>query len=333
MKAIVYTEYGGPDVLQFRDVEKPTPKENEVLIRNRATTVNVGDLWARNFKAMTPSRFTMPLPLWLPSRMYFGWTKPRVRILGNEFAGDVEAAGKDVKKFKAGDPVFGYRAQRMGAYAEYLCIPEDGLVARKPANMTYEEAAAVPGGALTALNLLRKANLQPGQNVLINGASGSIGAAAVQLARHFGAKVTGVCGTPRLEYVRALGAQKVIDYTQEDFTEHGETYDLIFDILGKSSFARCRNSLTPNGIYLLASFKMKQLFQMLSTSRRPGQKVICALSSEDQKDLVAIQELVEAGKIITIIDRCYPLEHAAEAHRYVETGCKTASVVLSLEKL
>lgn len=332
MKAIVYTEYGGPDVLHLREVEKPTPKDNEVLIRNRATTVNVGDLWARNFKAITPSRFTMPLPLWLPSRMYFGWSKPRVRILGSEFAGDVEAVGKNVKQFKAGDPVFGYRGQSMGAYAEYLCVPEDGMVDHKPDNMAYEEAAAVPYGAFTALSLLRRANLQPWQNVLINGASGGIGAAAVQLARHFGAQVTGVCGTPRLEFVRALGAHKVIDYTCQDFTKNGETYDLIFDILGKSSFSRCRSSLTPNGIYLLASFKMKQLYQMLATSRTTGQKVICALSAERQQDLSSIKELVEAGKIITIIDRCYPLEHAAEAHRYVESGSKTASVVLTMEK-
>ncbi len=331
MKAIVYTEYGQPDVLQIEEVEKPAPKENEILIRNHATTVNIGDLWARNFKEMTPSKFSMPLPLWLPAKMYFGFTTPRVHILGSEFAGEVEAAGRDVKRFKPGDQVFGYRGQSMGAYAEYLCVPEDGLVAIKPANMTYEEAAAVPYGALTALSLLRKADIQPGQKVLINGASGSIGSAAVQLAKYFGAEVTGVCSTPRVEYVRALGADQVIDYTQEDFTKNGETYDLIFDILGKSSFSRCQNSLNPNGIQLLASFKTKQLFQMLRTSKASGKKVICALSSENPKDLVFIRELVEAGKIKSILDRCYPLEQTAEAHRYAEAGCKTGSVIITIE--
>lgn len=330
MKAIVYTEYGPPDVLQLKEVEKPAPRENEILISNHATTVNIGDIWARNFKEITPSRFTMPLPLWLPSRIYFGLTKPRINILGNEFAGEVEAVGKDVKRFRKGDQVFGYRGQSMGANAEYLCVPEDGLVAIKPANMTYEEAAAVPYGALTALSLLRKVKIQRGQKVLINGASGSIGSAAVQLARYFEAEVTGVCGTPRMELVKALGADKIIDYTREDFTENGETYDLIFDILGKSSFSSCQNSLKRNGIYLLASFKMKQLFQMLWTSIRNGKKVICALSSENPEDLILIKKLVEEGKIKSIIDRCYPLEETAEAHRYVERGYKAGSVVIAV---
>lgn len=330
MKAVVYTEYGPPDVLHLTEVEKPAPKDNEILIRIHATSVNIGDIWARNFKEMTPSRFTMPFPLWLPARMYFGFTKPKINILGNEFAGQVEATGKDVTHFRKGDQVFGYRGQKMGANAEYLCMPEDGLVAIKPANMTYEEAATVPGGALTALSLLRKVNIQRGQKVLINGASGSIGSAAVQLAKYFGAEVTGVCGTPRLEFVKALGADKVIDYTREDFTKNGETYDLIFDILGKSSFSKCKNSLKQNGIYLLASFKMKQIFQMLWTSMRGGKKVICALSSENPEDMEFIKGLVEQGKIKSIIDRCYPLEEAAEAHRYVEKGSKTGSVIISL---
>jgi NADPH:quinone reductase-like Zn-dependent oxidoreductase len=331
MKAVVYTEYGPPDVLQLKEVEKPAPKDHEILIRNHATTVNIGDIWARNFKEITPSKFSMPFPLWLPSRMYFGFTKPRVNILGSEFAGEVEAIGENIKRFRKGDQVFGYRGQSMGANAEYLCIPEDGLVATKPANMTYEEAATVPYGALTALSLLRKANIQRGQKVLINGASGSIGSAAVQLAKYFGAEVTGVCGTPRLESVKTLGADKVLDYTREDFTRNGETYDLIFDILGKSSFSSCKNSLKQNGIYLLASFKIKQLFQMLWTSITPGKKVICTLSSENPKDLIFIKGLVEAGKIKSIIARCYPLEQTAEAHRYVEKGYKTGSVIITME--
>jgi len=334
MKAVVYTEYGPPDVLQLKEVERPAPQDNEILIRIHAGSVNVGDIWARNFREITPSRFTMPLPLWLPARMYFGVTRPRINILGNEFAGEVEEAGRDVKHFTKGDQVFGYRGQSMGANAEYLCMPEDGLVAIKPANMTYDEAATVPYGALTALSLLRKVNTLAsvrGQKVLIHGASGSIGSAAVQLARYFGAEVTGVCSTPRLEFVRALGADKVIDYTREDFTKNGETYDLIFDILGKSSFSSCQNSLKQNGIYLLASFKMKQLFQMQWTSMTGGKKVICALSSESSDDLVFIKSLVEDGKIKSFIDKRYPLEKTAEAHRYVEKGCRTGSVIVTVE--
>jgi NADPH:quinone reductase-like Zn-dependent oxidoreductase len=330
MKAIVYTEYGPPDVLQLTEVEKPAPRDNEILVRIHAGSVNIGDIWARNFREITPSKFTMPLPLWLPARMYFGFTKPRINILGSEFAGEIESVGKDVKRFRKGDQVFGYRGQSMGANAEYLCMPENGMIEIKPANMTYEEAATIPYGALTALNLLRKVNIQHGQKVLINGASGGIGSAAVQLAKYYGAEVTGVCGTPRLEFVKALGADKVIDYTREDFTKNGETYDLIFDILGKSSFSSCQNSLKRNGIYLLASFKMKQLFQMLWTSMTGDKKVICALSSESSEDLVFIKRLVEDGKIKSLIDKRYPLEKTAEAHRYVEKGYKTGSVTITV---
>jgi len=331
MKAIIYTEYGSPDVLHLAEVARPAPKDNEVLIRIHATTVNFGDLMGRNFKAVTPRKFNMPLFLWLPARLAFGLNKPRNHILGSEFAGEVEAVGNAVTRFKPGDPVFGSRGEIMGAYAEYVCVPEDATVAIKPANLTYEEAAVIPYGAIYALNLLRKANIQPGQKVLINGASGGIGSAAVQLAKHFGAEVTGVCGTPRLDFVKSLGADHVIDYTREDFTQNGETYDLIFDILGKSSLARCKNSLTPNGLLLYASFKLKQLLQMLWTSRSNGQKVICALASSSREDLVTIKELVEAGKIKAIIDKCYPLEQTAEAHRYVESGHKQGNVAITLE--
>jgi NADPH:quinone reductase-like Zn-dependent oxidoreductase len=337
MKAIVYTEFGGPEVLQLKDMKKPAPTDTEILIRIHATSVNFGDIIARNFSMVTPREFTMPAPLWLPTRMYFGFTKPKINILGAELAGEVEAVGKNVKRFKEGDQVFGYPGQGMGAYAQYRCMPESGMVAIKPGNLSYEEAAVLPYGMLMALNLLRKADLQPGQKVLINGASGSIGSAAVQLAKYFGAEVTGVCATPRLEFVKSLGADKVIDYTKEDFTQSGETYDLIFDILGKSSFSRCKNSLNPNGIYLLASFKMKQLFQMVWTSlrsqltgRQMSKKVICALAPEKPEDLIFIKELVEAGKIKSIIDRCYPLEQVAEAHRYVETGLKKGPIAISV---
>ncbi|HEX2997650.1 MAG TPA: NAD(P)-dependent alcohol dehydrogenase [Anaerolineales bacterium] len=332
MKAIVYTEYGSPDVLRLQEVEKPNPKDNEILVRVYATPVNYGDLTARNFAHLTSNEFNMPAFLWLPSRMAFGWNKPKINILGSELAGEVEAIGKSVSKFKPGDQVFAYLGMKMGANAEYVCIPEDGTVALKPMNMTYEEASALPYGAIMATSLLRKANLQPGQKVLINGASGGIGSLALQLAKYFGTHVTGVCGTPRLEYVRSLGADRVIDYNREDFTRNGETYDLIFDILGRSSFTRCKNSLTSNGIYLLASFKMKPLFQMLWTSMTGSRKkVICALANEKVEDLVLIRELVEAGKIKTIIDKCYPLEQAADAHRYVENGHKQGNVVLTVD--
>jgi NADPH:quinone reductase-like Zn-dependent oxidoreductase len=330
MRAIIYTKYGPPEVLQLKEIEKPTPKDNEVLIRVYAAPVSFGDIMARNFKKISPRKFTMPLPLWLPTRMYFGFTKPRIRILGSAFAGKIEAVGKNVKLFKEGDQVFGYRGQRFGAYAEYLCTPEDGMVVIKPTNMTYEEAAVVPYGTLMALSLLRKVNIQKGQKVLINGASGGIGSAAVQLAKYFGAEVTGVCSTPRLEFVKSLGADKVIDYTKEDFTENGEFYDLIFDILGKSSLSRCKNSLNQDGCYLLASFKMKQLFQMLWTSIIGNRKVICAMASEKVEDLIFIKELAETGTIKSIIDKRFPLEQTAEAHRYVEEGQKTGNVVINM---
>jgi NADPH:quinone reductase-like Zn-dependent oxidoreductase len=330
MKAVVYTEYGTPEVLHLAEVTKPAPKDNEVLIRVHATPVNFGDLMARNFKAISPRQFNMPAPLWLPSRLAFGWRKPKKNVLGSEFAGVVEAVGSAVTRFKPGDAVFGYRGPNMGAYAEYVCMPDAGMLALKPANMTFEEAATVPYGALTALSLLRKVNLQPGQKVLINGASGGIGAAAVQLAKHFGAEVTGVCSTPRVGFVKALGADKVIDYTKEDLTRNGETYDLIFDILGKTSFGRGRKSLKPNGTYLFASFKMKQLAQMLWTKIADGQKVICALSSEKPEDLTFIKELIEAGKYKAIIDKRYPLAQTAEAHRYAEAGKKQGSVVIAV---
>jgi NADPH:quinone reductase-like Zn-dependent oxidoreductase len=330
MKAIVYTEYGSPDVLHLSEAEKPAPKDNEILIRIHATTVNFGDMLARNFKAVSPRKFNMPFFFWLPARLAFGLSKPRQPILGSEFAGEVEAVGAAVTRFKQGDQVFGYVGEGMGAYAEYRCMPEDGCVTLKPANLSYTEAAVIPYGAIMALSLLRKAKIQSGQKVLINGASGGIGSAAVQLATHFGAEVTGVCGTPRLGFVKALGANRVIDYTKEDFTQDGETYDLILDILGKSSFSRCKRSLKSKGIQLFASFKMKQLFQMLWTSLIGDKKVICAMAPGSLADLISVKELVEAGKIKAIIDRCYPLEQAAEAHRYVEQGHRLGQVVITV---
>lgn len=330
MKAIGYTEYGPPDVLQLKEVDKPTPKDNEVLIRIQAVSVNYGDIVARNFGNIRAREFNMPLLFWLPTRIGFGFNKPKKQILGNEFAGEIEAVGKDVTRFKRGDQVFAYSGQNMGAYAEYVCMPENGMVVIKPANMTYEEASVVPYGGIMALTHLRKVDIKSGQKVLVNGASGGIGSLAVQLAKNSGAEVTGVCGTPRLEFVKSLGADKVIDYTREDFTQNGEKYDLIYDILGRSSFPRCKGSLTNNGRYLLASFKMGDIFQMLRTKLSGSRKVICAIGSEKPEDLVYLKELVESGKIKSVIDRTYPLEEAAEAHRYVEKGHKKGNVVITV---
>jgi NADPH:quinone reductase-like Zn-dependent oxidoreductase len=327
MKAIVFTEYGSPDVLQLKEVAKPTPKENQILVRVRATPVNYGDLTARDF---AHSQFNMPAPLYLPARLAFGWNRPRIQILGSELAGDVEAVGKAVTKFKPGDAVMAYVGMKMGANAEYICLPESGTIAIKPVNVGYAEAAALPYGAIMAVSLLQKAKLKPGQKILINGASGGIGAMAVQLAKHYGAEVTGVCGAARLDYVKALGADKVIDYKKQDFTQNGETYDVIFDILGRSSFARCKNSLTPNGIYLLASFKSRALWDMFWTSFASPKKVICAMADEKAENLVFVKELVEEGKIKAIVDRRFPLEQTAEAHRYIESGGRQGNVVLIL---
>ncbi len=330
MQAVVYKEFGPPEVLHLADRPKPVPKDSEVLIRVHATSVAYGDLIARNFRNITLREFHMPILLLLPSRMHFGISKPKINVLGSEFAGEIEAVGSAVKRFKVADQVMGYLGQRMGGYAEYVCMPADGLMALKPANMTYTEAAAVPYGAIMATSLLRKGNLQQGHKVLINGASGGIGSAAVQLAKYQGAEVTGVCGAARLEYVEALGADHVVDYGKDDFTQNGETYDLIFDVLGMSSFARCKNSLKPNGIYLLASFKSKALLQMLWTRLVGSKKVICGFASEKAEDLDFVSSLIEAGKYKSIVDRCFAIDQADEAHRYAESGQKQGSVVIIL---
>ncbi len=332
MKAIIYTEFGPPDVLKLAEVPPPSPRDGDVLIRVHATSVAYGDLLARNFGNITPREFNMPLPLLLPMRLVFGVRKPRVNILGSEFAGEVAAVGRAVTRFKPGDQVMGYLGQRMGAYAEYVCMPEDGLLASKPANMSWAEAAAVPYGAVMATSLLRRGHIRPGHKVLINGASGGIGSAAVQLAKHSGAEVTGVCGAPRMGYVRSLGADHVIDHAREDFTQNGEVYDLIVDILGKRSYAECKNSLTPDGIYLLASFKTKALLQMLETQVAGGKKVICAMASERVDSLDLARDLVEAGQFKTVVDRCFPLDQAAEAHRYAESGDKRGTVVITMDR-
>jgi NADPH:quinone reductase-like Zn-dependent oxidoreductase len=325
MKAIVYTEYGPPDVLQLKEVAKPTPKDNEVLVRVHATAVTAGDVNARGFVFVPPG--FGPLP-----RLMFGLRSPRRTILGMEFAGEIEAAGKDVTLFKAGDQVFGETGMDLGAYAEYLCQPEDGCVALKPATMTYEEAAAVPFGALAALYFLRDmAHVQSGQKVLVNGASGGVGSYAVQLAKTFGAEVTGVCSSANLERVKSLGADKVVDYTQEDFTQSGETYDIIFtSVVGKASFSDCKASLKQKGLYLAVAGGLREIVQALWTSMIGGKKVLAGEAPARKEALVFLKELLEAGKIKPVIDRCYPLEQMVEAHRYVDQGHKRGSVVITV---
>jgi len=325
MKAIVYTEYGPPEVLQLKEVQAPIPKDNEVLIRVYATTVGAPEVNARNF-VFIPAGFR---PI---SRMMFGLGKPKRPILGSELAGEIEAVGNDVKQFKEGDQVFGSTGMRFGACAEFVCLPEEAVLAIKPANMTYEEAAAVPNGALTALFFLRdKANIQSGQNVLVNGASGSVGTFAVQLAKCFGAQVTGVCSATNLEMVKSLGADKAIDYTKEDFTKSGETYDIIYDTVGKTSFSDCKSSLQQEGIYLAGVAGPSVFLEMLWRSMIGSKKMIAGVPAQSKEGIIYLKELIEAGKIKPVIDRCYPLEQVPEAHSYVDKGHKKGNVVITVE--
>ncbi len=323
MKAIIWPKYGSPDVLELKEVEKPTPKDNEVLINIFAATVFAGDCEMR--------RFDFPISFWLPLRLLFGLRKPRIKILGQELAGEIEAVGIEVKQFKKGDQVFASTDMSFGAYAEYICLPSTHPMAKKPINMTYEEAATIPTGGLNALHFLRKGNVQSGQEILIYGAAGSIGTFAVQIAKTFGAEVTAVDSTRKLDMLRSIGADHVIDYTQEDFTQNGETYDVVIDVVGKSSFSRSVRSLKQNGRYILGNPRFSGMIKGLWTSMISSKKVIIALAGYRTEDLVFLKELIEAGKIKSVIDRRYPLEQVAEAHRYVETGQKKGNVVITLE--
>jgi NADPH:quinone reductase-like Zn-dependent oxidoreductase len=324
MKAIICTKYGSPEVLQLKEVEKPTPKDNEVLIRVYAAAVNATDPVFRKGDPFI-------------SRFFTGLMRPKNSIPGDVLAGEIEAVGKDVKLFKKGDQVFAATGTGLGAHGEYKCLPEEGSLGIKPANMTYDEAAAIIDGALTALPFLRdKGKIQSGQKILIYGASGSVGTSAVQLAKYYGVEVTGVCSTANLELVKSIGADKVIDYIKEDFTKSGETYDIIFDAVGKSSFSCCKSSLKQRGVYLTTVPTLAIMLQILWTSMVGSKKAMSAAtglrpSSEKAKDLIFLKELIEAGTIKSVIDRRYPLEQIAEAHRYVEKGHKKGNVVITVE--
>jgi len=323
MKAIVVTKYGPPEVLELRQVDKPAPKDNEVLIRIHATAVVATDPQFRKGEPFI-------------TRFFTGLTKPKHAIPGDVLAGEIETVGKAVTLYKTGDPVFAACAMTQGGQAEYICLPENGPLAIKPVNISYEESSGVPDGGLGALNFLRDAaKIQSGQTILINGASGSVGTYAVQLAVHFETQVTAVCRTSNVELVKSLGAHKVIDYTKEDFTRNGQTYDIIFDAVGKSSFSRCKNSLTQKGVYVTTVPMLDFLLGMLLTTKSRGKKAAFVApglrsSSEKARDLIFLKELIEAGKIRSVIDRRYPLEQIVEAHRYVEAGHKKGNVVITI---
>lgn len=322
MTAVVYERYGPPEVLQIRQVPIPTPAADEVLIKVRASTVSSGDWRMRRADPIT-------------ARFYNGLLRPaKVTILGFELAGDVVAIGADVTRFKPGDAVFGSPGFAFGAHAEYLCMPAAGMLAAKPANLTYQEAAAIPNGAYTALLYLRKGGIQPGQRVLVNGASGAVGVYAVQLAHAFGAQVTGVCSTRNLDLVSRLGAERVIDYTREDFCAGSETYDIILDTVGKASYARCRSALAPDGVFLETAFSVMILLQMAWTARVGPQRVIHVTEQEGsgRTELLTIKGMVEAGQLRPVVDRCYSLAETAAAHAYVEQGHKIGSVIVEVSE-
>ena len=318
MKAVIYTKYGSPEVLHLKEVEKPTPKANEVLIRIYATSVTSGDVRMRKADP------------WFV-RLMLGLTRPKITILGVVLAGEIEAIGKDVTLFKEGDPVYGMTIKHFGAYAEYKCLPEDGILALKPVSLTYKEAAAMPFGDTTALHFLRKAKLKAGQKILIYGASGAVGTSAVQLSKYFGAEVTGVCSTANVAMVKSLGADKVIDYTKEDFSKNGEVFDIIFDTVGRSPFSTSVKSLKKNGYYLrVVHMALSPVIRGLWVSLTSGKKVIGGVANVKAEDLVFLNNLIEAGHLKPVIDKSYPLEEIVEAHQYVEQGHKKGNVIITI---
>ncbi|TRX60090.1 NAD(P)-dependent alcohol dehydrogenase [Fulvivirga sp. M361] len=329
MKAIVWTKYGTPDVLEYKEVAKPVPKDDEVLIKINAASVTPGDCEIR--------RFDIHVLFWLPLRIYIGIRRPRHTMLGMELSGEIEAVGKEVKRYKKGDQVFCGTGMRFGAYAEYKCQKDTSFMAIKPVNMSYEEAATIPTAGINALHYLRKGNIQPGEKLLINGAAGCFGTYAIQIAKMMGAEVTGVDSTKKLKKLLSLGADHVIDYTQEDYTQNGQTYDVIFDVVGRGSVSKAMRSLKKNGRYVLSSPWVLQVVQGLWSERinnlpgrRTGKKFIFELASEKTEDLAYLKESVEAGKLKAVIDRTYSLKQTSDAHRYVETGEKIGNVVITI---
>ena len=328
MKAIIWTRYGPPDVLQLKEIDKPSPKRNEVLVKIHATTVTAGDCELRSLK--------LPFYINLPMRMWIGFSKPKENTIpGTELAGEIEAVGADVRLFKPGDQVYGSAGMGFGANAEYICLPEqpgemEGGVAIKPTNMTYEQAAAVPFGGRDALHFLRKGNLQEGQKILINGAGGSIGTFAVQLAKHFGVEVTAVDSTDKLDMLRSIGADQVVDYTKEDFTKRGEVYDMIFDVVGTVSFSQSARSIKKDGTYLLANPVKGQLIRGPLTRMTSSKRVIMETASGSTSDLNFLRSLIEEGKLKAVIDRVYCLDQIVDAHKYVETGQKIGNLVIKV---
>lgn len=317
MIAAVYNQYGPPEVLQVKQVEKPMPKKNEILLRIRATAVNSGD-----WRLRKADPFAV--------RFIFGLIRPKINILGSVFSGEVESVGEDVKHFKVGDLVFGHTDMSLGSYAEYKCLPENASMAIKPANISHNEAAVIPFGGVTALHFLKKANIKPGQKVLVVGASGAVGSAAVQLAKSFGADVTGVCSTANIALVKSIGADKVIDYTKEDFNQSGETYDVIFDTVKAISVSRSIKSLNNNGIMVLSAAGVSEMLQGLWISMTSNKKVMTGVISHEAADIILIKELIETGKFKPVIDRTYPLAQIAEAHAYVEKGHKKGNVAIEV---
>lgn len=317
MKAAVYTQYGPPEVLQVKHVDKPTPKNNEILLRIKATAVNSGD-----WRLRKADPFAV--------RFIFGLIKPKVNILGTVFSGEVESIGEDVKNFKVGDSVFGHTDMSFGAYAEYKCLPENGSVALKPKTISHKEAAVIPFGGVTALHFIKKAKIKPGQKVLVIGASGSVGSAAVQLAKSFGANVNGVCSTANIALVKSIGADKVIDYTKEDFTQNGETYDVIFDTVKAISVSKSIKSLNKNGIMILSAAGMSEMLQGLWIAMTSSKKVMTGVINHTIADIIFLKGLIEDGKLKPVIDRTYSLEQVVEAHAYVEKGHKKGNVAIEV---